>query len=73
MEIAIVVIPGFTALDAVGPYEVLCRLPGAKVTIVGIDRGQCPDGRGALVLSPSVGIDDMSRADLLPRAWRPRS
>jgi putative intracellular protease/amidase len=29
MRIAIPVYDGFTALDAVGPYEVLSRLPGA--------------------------------------------
>ncbi len=34
MEIAILIYPRFTALDAVGPYEVLSRLPGAKVTFV---------------------------------------
>ena len=28
MDIAIALFPGFTALDAVGPYEVLSRLPG---------------------------------------------
>jgi putative intracellular protease/amidase len=31
MRIAIPVYDGFTALDAVGPYEVLSRLPGAQV------------------------------------------
>jgi putative intracellular protease/amidase len=31
MQIAIPIYPAFTALDAVGPYEVLQRLPGAEV------------------------------------------
>jgi putative intracellular protease/amidase len=30
-EIAIVLYPGFTALDFIGPYEVLRNLPGAEV------------------------------------------
>jgi putative intracellular protease/amidase len=34
MEIAILIYPRFAALDAVGPYEVLSRMPGAKVTFV---------------------------------------
>jgi putative intracellular protease/amidase len=34
MDIAILVYPRFTALDAVGPYEVLSRLPGTRVTFV---------------------------------------
>jgi putative intracellular protease/amidase len=34
MDIAILIYDRFTALDAVGPYEVLSRLPDAKVTFV---------------------------------------
>ena len=30
MDIAIPLFDRFTALDAVGPYEVLSRLPGAR-------------------------------------------
>ncbi len=30
MQIAILVFDGITALDAVGPYEVLSRIPGAE-------------------------------------------
>ena len=35
MDIAIVLFENCTALDAVGPYEVLSRLPGATVHMVG--------------------------------------
>lgn len=34
MDIAIPIFDRFTALDAIGPYEVLSRLPGARVTFV---------------------------------------
>lgn len=34
MQIAILLYDRFTALDAIGPYEVLSRLPGARVTFV---------------------------------------
>lgn len=34
MDIAILIYDRFTALNAVGPYEVLSRLPGAQVTFV---------------------------------------
>jgi putative intracellular protease/amidase len=34
MDIAILIYPRFTALDAVGPYEVLSRIPDAKVTFL---------------------------------------
>ena len=39
MDIAILLYDRFTALDAVGPYEVLSRLPGAQVTFVA-ERGR---------------------------------
>jgi putative intracellular protease/amidase len=34
MRIAILPFDRFTALDAVGPYEVLSRLPGAETVFV---------------------------------------
>jgi putative intracellular protease/amidase len=37
MDIAIPMYDRFTALDAVGPYEVLSRLPGATVHFLGAD------------------------------------
>ena len=40
MQIAIPVFPRFTALDAVGPYEVLQRIPSIEVVFVGHQRGE---------------------------------
>ena len=39
MNIAIPIFEGITALDAIGPYEVLSRLPGARVRFVAIEAG----------------------------------
>ncbi len=39
MQIAIPLFDRFTALDAVGPYEVLSRLPGARVDFVAAEPG----------------------------------
>ena len=39
MEIAVLLFEGVTALDAVGPIEVLGRLPGAEVKLVAKERG----------------------------------
>jgi putative intracellular protease/amidase len=39
MKIAILIYDGFTALDAIGPYEVLSCLPGAKVHFVSTEIG----------------------------------
>ena len=33
-QIAFLLYPDMTALDAVGPYEVLARLPGAEIRLV---------------------------------------
>ena len=40
MQIAIPLFPRFTALDGIGPYEVLQRIPGFDVTFVGHERGE---------------------------------
>jgi transcriptional regulator GlxA family with amidase domain len=52
-EIAILLFEGITALDAVGPYEVLQRLPGAKLRMVGARRGPVRTPEGSL----SLGVD----------------
>ena len=39
MDIAIPLFDEITALDAIGPYEVLSRLPGARVRFVAIEPG----------------------------------
>jgi transcriptional regulator GlxA family with amidase domain len=51
MQIAVFVYDHMTALDAVGPYEVLSRLPGAETVLVGEERGpvRCDTRRLALV------------------------
>lgn len=43
MQIAIALYDGFTALDAVGPYQVLSSMPGAEVVFVAERRGPVPD------------------------------
>ena len=50
MEIAIPLFPRFTALDAVGPYEVLSRLPGARVRFVAAEPGPLSTDNGMLAL-----------------------
>jgi transcriptional regulator GlxA family with amidase domain len=50
MQIAIVLYPGLTALDAVGPYEVLRLLPDAEVRFVGAAPGPVATDSGVLFL-----------------------
>jgi putative intracellular protease/amidase len=50
MDIAILLYDRLTALDAIGPYEVLSRLPGAKVTFVAAEAGPVRTDNGMLTL-----------------------
>lgn len=65
MDIVILLFDGVTALDAVGPYEVLSRLPGAKVRFVAAEAGPQRSDNGFLALSADYARDDVSRADIL--------
>ncbi len=51
MDIAIPIFDDLTALDAVGPYEVLSRLPDARVSFVRQNRGLSGARTGCLPLS----------------------
>ncbi|WP_214409197.1 DJ-1/PfpI family protein [Sphaerisporangium fuscum] len=59
MDVAIVIYPGFTALDATGPFEVLSRLPAARVRFVSSSPGMCPaDQPGfGLVADPLTSME----------------
>lgn len=54
MDIAILIYERFTALDAVGPYEVLSRLPGAQVTFVA-EHARVGGGVGGFPISTDTG------------------
>jgi putative intracellular protease/amidase len=60
MHIAIVLYPGLTALDAVGPYEVLRLLPEAEVRFVGAVPGSGP--RTATKMADKQPTDWLRRA-----------
>ena len=65
MDIALVVYPGVTALDIVGPYEVLSRLPGATATFVAAEAGAVTTDTGRLTLSVSSTLDQIGRPDVV--------
>ena len=65
MEIAILLFDQVTALDAVGPYEVLSRVPGARVTFVGERLGEVRTDVGTLGLSVDATLEQVTAADLL--------
>jgi putative intracellular protease/amidase len=65
MRIAIALFDRFTALDAVGPYEVLSRLPGAEVVFVGVEKRIFRTDIGALALLAGASFAEIDHADVL--------
>src|SRR6188472_607265 len=65
MDIAIYIFEKLTALDAIGPYEVLQRLPGAKVKFVGAERGPIRTEQGMLGVMRDYSRDEVTSADIL--------
>ena len=57
MDIAIPLFDRFTGLDAIGPYEVLARLPGARVRFLGAEPGPVATERGLAVQVSEVYED----------------
>jgi putative intracellular protease/amidase len=64
-EIAILLFEGITALDAIGPYEVLQRLPGARVRMLGARRGPLRTHEGSLSLVADYELSECAHPDLL--------
>jgi len=64
MEIAVAIFEQVTALDAVGPYEVLQRLPGAEVRFVGHRKGEIRTDNGFLGLTVDCTFDEVSNPDV---------
>ena len=65
MDIAILLYQRITALDAIGPYEVLSRLPGATVGFVASDPGPVRTDNGMLTLLAEHSLDDLAHPDIV--------
>jgi transcriptional regulator GlxA family with amidase domain len=65
MQIAILLFDRLTALDAIGPYEVLSRLPGATVTFVAQEPGQQRTDTGWLALSADAALAELQHPDIV--------
>ena len=65
MNIAILLYDRFTALDAIGAYEVLSRLPGAEATFVAAEAGPVRTDNGMLELVAERSFEEVPRADIL--------
>jgi len=65
MNIAILIFDKLTALDAVGPYEVLSRLPGAELEFVAVEPGPKRTDTGALALIADRSLTEVAAPDVL--------
>jgi transcriptional regulator GlxA family with amidase domain len=65
MKTAILIFDGITALDAIGPYEVLRSVPGWEVEFVAKERGEMRADSGSLGLIADRAIADAGQADVV--------
>jgi transcriptional regulator GlxA family with amidase domain len=65
MRIAILLYDRFTALDAVGPFEVLDKLPGAEVTFVAEHTGPVRNESGTLALTADATLAEVTDPDIV--------
>jgi putative intracellular protease/amidase len=65
MNIAIVIYDRFTALDAIGPYEVLSRLPDANVAFVAAEPGPVSTDNGMLTIIAERSLEREQQPDIV--------
>jgi transcriptional regulator GlxA family with amidase domain len=65
MNIAIVLYDRFTALDAIGPYEVLSRLPGARVTFLAAAAGPVRTDNGMLTVEAERSLSELRNPEIV--------
>ena len=65
LQVAIPLFPKFTALDGIGPYEVLQRIPSIDVTFIGHQRGEVRSENGFLGVIADGTFDDFPHPDVI--------
>lgn len=65
MQIAVVLYPGFTALDVLGPYEILGRLPDTEVVFVAEKPGLVLNDLNSLSINVVTTLDDVPSPDVV--------
>ncbi len=65
VQVAIPLFPRFTALDAIGPYEVLQRTPEIDVTFIGHERGEVRSDNGFLGMIRDATFEELPQPDIL--------
>ena len=65
MQIAVLLYDRFTALDAVGPYDVLGRIPGAALTFVATEAGPVRTEQGTLAMTADAPLRECPHPDIV--------
>ena len=65
MQVAIPLFPRFTALDGIGPYEVLQRIPDLDITFVGHDRSVVRSENGFLGIQSDATFEELAHPDII--------
>ncbi|MFQ5661172.1 MAG: DJ-1/PfpI family protein [Gammaproteobacteria bacterium] len=65
MNIAILLYEGITALDAIGPYEVLHRMPDTSVQFVARERGLKRTDSADLALNADYTLDEITAPEII--------
>jgi transcriptional regulator GlxA family with amidase domain len=65
MKTSILIFDGITALDAIGPYEVLRSVPGWEVEFVATTTGEVRTDSGALGISADRALEEVAETDIV--------
>jgi cyclohexyl-isocyanide hydratase len=70
LSIGMILFDGLTQLDLTGPYEVLARMPGTRVSLIA-GHGDAARSEWGLRILPDATFDDAPRLDVLfvPGGW----
>ncbi|MFF7177766.1 DJ-1/PfpI family protein [Streptomyces sp. NPDC008121] len=65
MQIAVLLYDRFTSLDAVGPYELLARLPGAETVFVAKETGPVRGDQGSIAVVADKTLAEVPHPDIV--------
>ena len=65
MEIAFLLFDGITPLDAIGPFEVLGKLPGAEIRMIAKEKGEVRTKGQSLAMIADYALADVAKPEIL--------
>jgi transcriptional regulator GlxA family with amidase domain len=65
LQVVIPLFRHFTALDAIGPYEVLQRIPSIDITFIGHERGEVRSENGMLGITIDATFEERPEPDVV--------